>query len=267
MPASLRAPVRVKLVTINTWKCDGDYAQRLQALRIQLKELDADIIALQESFSTANGTVDTARCLAQALGLTWHTVLARRKPRWHQGQWVDSFSSQALLSAWPIRAAAAIELPSSPSDGGRWAQVCSVEVEGRRVGVANVHLSHLRDDGALRARQMRAILTDPLLRQAHDLALVCGDFNAPLSSDELSPFLKAPWHLVDAFRRATGADKVTCRGADGQWRDLDHILCLPDHAPCEVTLEDAGVVLHAPLPGTDVCPSDHHGVSVNLRIR
>lgn len=40
----------ITLLSINTWKCDGDYTRRLPVLAAQLKESGADIILCQECF-------------------------------------------------------------------------------------------------------------------------------------------------------------------------------------------------------------------------
>ena len=126
-------PTRLKVVTFNTWKCDGDYPLRLEAMGQQMQALDADVFSLQECFSTIDGSTDTARFLAHRLGMHLHTAPARRKRRQFQGGWVDSFSSLAVLSRGPIRCGEALELPSSVADGGRVAQFCSLEVAGRSV--------------------------------------------------------------------------------------------------------------------------------------
>ena len=95
-------PTRLKLVTFNTWKCDGEYALRLEAMGQQMQALEADVFALQECFSTLDGGTDTARSLARSLGMHLHTAPARRKRRQFRGEWVDSFSSLAVLSRGPI---------------------------------------------------------------------------------------------------------------------------------------------------------------------
>lgn len=255
-----RNPFRI--VTINTWKCDGDYAQRLQALGRQLAALDADAIALQESFSTTDGHIDTARHLAQHLGMRWHSQPGRRKWRQLDGQAVDSHSSLALLTRHPINFGTAIPLPSSDADGGRTAQICSLDVRGHAVLLVNVHLTHLSDGAALRARQLRAVLEHPVLVPPHDATWLCGDFNAALDSEELAPFLQPPWSLVNEFASAGGGAKTTHTGADGQGQDLDHILRLPTRTRADLRLDGASLVLDRPDPISGVWPSDHAGVSV-----
>jgi endonuclease/exonuclease/phosphatase family metal-dependent hydrolase len=261
------SPTRLKVVTFNTWKCDGDYALRVEAMGQQMQALEADVFALQECFSTLDGSTDTARSLADSLGMHLHTAPARRKRRRFQGEWVDSCSSLAVLSRWPIRSDDTLELPSSVADEGRSAQFCSLEVAGRSVLLVNAHLSHLPQSeggGALRAEQLRTLLGRAVWMPRHDMALVCGDFNASMDASELAPFLAPPWSLVDAYVQAGACPKVTYHTPEGQGLNLDHILCVPSCSRARVGCLEASVVLNAPAQPSGVWPSDHAGVSVTF---
>ncbi|MBK9348493.1 MAG: endonuclease/exonuclease/phosphatase family protein [Burkholderiales bacterium] len=269
LPSEGTRATRLKVVTFNTWKCDGDYALRLEAMCQQMKALQADVVALQETFATFDGTTDTARVLARSLGMQLHTAPARRKMRRFQGEWVDSFSSLTVLSRLPIRSGEQMELPSTVADGGRLAQFCSLEVDGKSVLLINAHLSHLPQSeggGALRAQQLRTLLDQSAQMPQHDLTLLCGDFNAAMDSAELSPFMRPPWALLDAFAQAGGAEKFTYRTPEGQGLNLDHILCVPSCSHMAVDYLDASVALNAPMQPPDVLPSDHVGVCVTFSL-
>lgn len=256
---------RLKVVTFNTWKCDGGYGLRMEAMIRQMQALDADVFALQECFATLDGSTDTARNLAHSLGMHLHTAQARRKRRWFQGEWVDSFSSLAVLSRLQMRAADHMELPSTAADGGRLVQFCSLEQAGRSVLVVNTHLSHLPalDGGsALRGEQLLALLHQSARMPPHDLILLCGDFNASMDSSELSPFMQPPWSLVDAFVQAGGGEKFTHRTPEGQSQNLDHIFCVPLCSPSPMGCLAASVVLNEP----GVLISDHAGVSATFGV-
>jgi len=257
----------LKVVTFNTWKCDGDYAARVEAMAQQMMSLEADIYALQESFATVDGSTDTAVFLANHLGLQLHIAPSRRKRRWFQGEWVDSYSSLAVLTRFPLISTKAVELPSSTADGGRVAQLCAIEIAERSVLLANVHLSHLPqgEGAALRTEQLRALLNEMAQWPRHDLALVCGDFNASLGSVEFAPFMEAPWALVDAYAQAGGDEKFTCRTPEGNGLNLDHILYVPSCSNTLVDYLDASVVLNGSTSQGGVLPSDHAGVQVTFR--
>jgi len=266
-PNSLQTgPTRLKVVTFNTWKCDGDYPRRLEAMCQQMKALEADVFALQECFATLDGSTDTAQTLGRHLGMHLHTAPARRKPRLFQGGWVDSFSSLAVLTRSPIRSGEPVELPSSVAEGGRVAQICSLEVAGRSVLLVNAHLSHLEGGGALRAEQLRALLGRPVWMPRHDIALICGDFNASMDSPELARFLEPPWNLIDAFAQADTGPKVTYHTPEGKGQNLDQMLWMPSCTQAPVVCRDASVVLSAPAQPSGVFPSDHAGVSVTFSV-
>src|SRR5882724_10070526 len=91
-------PVRpLRFVTLNTWKNEGDYFVRMRAMIVGLRALEPDVVLLQEVFRTADGTVHTARSLADALSLTMAYAPARAFPRPWQGGKVQSESGLAIL--------------------------------------------------------------------------------------------------------------------------------------------------------------------------
>jgi len=258
--------VNLRLLTINTWKCDGLYSQRLVALRVQLQALNPDIVAVQESFHSVDAHWCTAHYLAEALHMDVALVHQRRKVRHFEGRNADSYSSLAMLSRFPLSDSHGLTLPSSLDDGGRSAQLCCVEVAGVKLLIANVHLSHLSPlagGAALRQQQLQTVTQALLGYSATDLQFICGDFNAGLP--ELSPAALAgsssPWQ--DAYRAAGGGSKVTHTSADGTESDLDHILFMGRQRFQWVA---GRVVLHQVDALSGVLPSDHAGVCVELRL-
>lgn len=254
--------MNLRLLTINTWKCDGLYSQRLVALRVQLQALKPDIVAVQESFHSADAHWCTARYLAEALHMDMALVRQRRKVRQVEGCSADSYSSLAMLSRFPLTDNHGLALPSSVDDGGRSAQLCCVEVAGVKMLIANVHLSHLSPlagGAALRQQQLQALTQALLAHNAADLQLICGDFNAGLPELGLAALAGAPWQ--DAYRAAGGGSKVTHTSADGIESDLDHILFTGRQRFQWVA---ARVVLHQVDALSGVLPSDHAGVCVEL---
>jgi len=76
----------MRIVTINTGKCDGSYRRRLELLAAGLAALDPDVVALQEAFVACDGSADTAAYVARRLGLHASAARARRKPRTVEGR-------------------------------------------------------------------------------------------------------------------------------------------------------------------------------------
>lgn len=254
-------PQRIRLVTLNTWKCDGAYTQRLHAMALQLAELQPDLVALQESFSRVDGGCDTARVLAQALGLHALQVPARTKPRLCEGEWTWSHSGMAWLTRWPVSSHIALELPTVREDGERIALLCKVQAGPHRLALANVHLTHLPDEPRLRQRQLLTVLRHPWMHGKAAAAWVGGDFNASLQSGGWSPVLSPHGAWVDVASATGLTGKVTCRTPDGQGLDLDHVLSRSGSAWRCVRVQTA---LDRPDPQSGVCPSDHAAVCVDF---
>jgi len=253
-------PFRLRLVSINTWKCDGDYPARMAVLARQLAALAPDVVALQESFATVDGSFDTAAALARHLDMAYGFVPERRKPRLVGGRLLDSHSGLAVLSRRPADEQLALPLPSTTEDGGRSAQLMRWQQGGRYLVIGNVHLSHLSDGGHLRQQQLECLLGHPWFDE-RNVALVCGDFNVELSAPEFRAVLARPRCWQNAC--AGLAAKTTYRPSDGSARDLDHILLGPGGA---ARIVDASVVLDAPDPETGEMASDHCGVSAEIAL-
>lgn len=170
----------MRIITLNTWKNEGPYERRLDLMAEGLAALAPDVVCLQECF-LAKG-FDTASHLAAALGLEVTAAPARRKLRRHRGGDLESASGLALLHRQPLQAVGQLSLPASPRDGERIAQWADLATDLRLV---NLHLTHLRGDGAsaLRHAQLDHVLCT--LRTSGAL-LLAGDFNARSSAPELS---------------------------------------------------------------------------------
>ena len=176
----------MRIVTLNTWKNEGDYRRRLDLMARGLADLSPDIVCLQECF--AGRGADTAVELAKRLGLRNFPRPARSKQRHHEGLTASSTSGLAILSGLAVAAEGACALESHPADGERIAQRLDLSpIEGRGLRVLNLHLTHLRGaqfDG-LRTNQLSQALAWANEGQAGGL-VVAGDLNAPGSDPALA---------------------------------------------------------------------------------
>jgi endonuclease/exonuclease/phosphatase family metal-dependent hydrolase len=59
----------INIITINTWKGEGNYSTRVEHLANELKRLDADIIAWQECFRCKEKEEDTQKYPSDHFGL------------------------------------------------------------------------------------------------------------------------------------------------------------------------------------------------------
>ncbi len=197
----------MRIVTLNTWKNEGDYPQRLALMAKGLGALEPTVVCLQECF--IGGGWNTATFLAGALDLHATTAPARAKLREHLGGWVHSTSGLAVLTREPPAAHAVLALASDPRDGERIA--LRVDLPGLRI--LDLHLTHLRgaSASALRAAQLDEALA--WARSGWSGALVvCGDLNCGRGDPEFT-----------ALAAAAGAELgSTLLGHAGLGRAIDH---------------------------------------------
>ncbi len=262
---------RVSVATLNTWKCDGDYPARLDAMACGLRAQPPDILLLQEVFQSDDGVYDTAAHLADALGLHPVTVPARAKSRMVGGQTVASRSGLAILSRWPIRDSARLDLPDHPDDGDRIALRATVDSPAGPLTAVNTHLTHLTEKDELRRQQLATITdwfgpADPT-----DPTLLGGDFNASLSDRSMR------WFIGDSgltVRTApvtgdTGAPLGTLNPVDGKADAatrpaIDHLMLIGG-AAVRFDPATATRILDRPDAATGAYPSDHAGVRATVR--
>jgi endonuclease/exonuclease/phosphatase family metal-dependent hydrolase len=241
----------VRIVTLNTWKNEGEYARRLPLMREWLAAMTPDVICLQECFC-AEG-FDTAFWLAAELGLELHAAPARGKPRPHSGGNLFSTSGLAVL----VRGEAAstrLALTSHPADGERIAQRLDLVAQGESLRILNLHLTHLRGAAELRAIQLR----EALAWAGADLAgglVVAGDLNAsaadpaiaPLGLEPRPPTTQAARIDLEAPRAIMAIDHCVLLRR-GHWREI-------------------GLLRGCDAPDPDGwLPSDHAAVGMELAL-
>lgn len=249
----------LKLISINTWKCDGDYFTRMRVMAKQLKQLQPDIIACQECFQSSDGNIDTLSFLAKKLTFQEKFTAARCKERAINDVVVNSFSGLGILSRFPITSYKEIELPTSPADGGRKAQFVVIKPKlNYSILLVNVHLTHLRNDVELRKAQIKAISNEILNSHYFDTTLLCGDFNAAEDSTEIQ-LLRELLQAKSCNKRNIPEEELTTNSFQIRNR-VDHIFALPDKnknypecSGCESVMNQADIE-------TGLFASDHSGV-------
>jgi endonuclease/exonuclease/phosphatase family metal-dependent hydrolase len=250
----------MRLVSLNTWKCEGDYPQRVRAMAEGLVALSPDVVALQEDLRTRDGLTHTARSLATVLSMQMAWLPARAKPRLLNGQCTDTTSGLAVLSRQPVLEQGSVVLPADARDGERVAQWVRLAGAHADWWLVNLHLTHLPDRADLRRAQLETVL-QALQRVAGEQPVVlCGDFNAALTDPEIASAMHPQGPLVDAF---SGQAKVTHRGSSVTGYNLDHILLRAVRGQPPFSVAHARVVLDGP-DAHGVWPSDHFAVCANL---
>jgi endonuclease/exonuclease/phosphatase family metal-dependent hydrolase len=259
----------MRIVSLNTWKCDGPYRLRLAAMARGLQALQPDVLLLQEAFRSADRRYDTARVLADELGLQVQGHWQRRKSRLCEGDWMESESGMAVLSRRPLADCIAVTLPGHPEDPERVGQWLNLGSQARPVWWGHVHLTHLPEAsaGSLRTQQLLAMLAHAAVAEAKEPLWLMGDFNTDMQTSGWETLDLGGRRLTDALAEAGLAPKGTHFDARGRWQDLDHLLVLrqPGHAG-EATwrITRAAVVLDRPDSESGVLCSDHLGICADL---
>lgn len=258
---------RLTIVTLNTWKNDGDYARRLPLMARQLTALAPDIVVLQEVFAAPEAGAHTGDALAAALTMDQIHEAARPGWRRHGDGAVASTSGLSLLSRIPIKSHLRLELPAD-SDGERIAIAAWMEWNGGRIAIVNLHLTYQPDAHALRRRQLKDLVKGITGGVAADAIVLAGDFNAEPDSPPLNWLRESSGFSVSDAWDAAGGPRPTMTEPPGGTtigsRCIDHILLLqPPGTPAAMFIA-AERVLDRLDPDSGILPSDHAGLRAVL---
>ena len=258
----------INILTINTWKCDGEYHNRREVLAKQLSSLSAQAILLQEVFSNIVGNINTAKYLADKLNMEYTFLPERRKIRELNGEYIDSYSGLAILATIPFDEKYPISLPSTNEDGGRSALIAEYTFSGIKMAIANIHLSHLRNGSNLRQQQLEAILAHPVFNR-EQIKVIGGDFNCTLDDPEIHNFSKPPYYIKDTYEIGMGKQpSFTCPVISKQKnrnpRKIDHIVTLANKDGIYPQFKKSKIVLNKIDAKYNIYPSDHFGVMTSL---
>jgi endonuclease/exonuclease/phosphatase family metal-dependent hydrolase len=259
----------IRIITINTWKCDGNYDKRLTLMANQLKALSPAVIACQECFLSEEAGADTLEYLAEELEMHALFLPGRFRKRIFRGAWVKSFSGLGILSTYPLAELGDYILPAVPGDEDRKLQLALVNLPvGENLLIANTHLTHLRNT---ELRKEQAVFTAEKVASLNKFQyrVICGDMNAFPGSTEMRALL-ANSGAIDAYT-AGGGDEPRYSLAEAYDRGMelcvDHILALPfpgtNNYPQFV---NSSVVLEQKDKESGIYPSDHFGISTTLVI-
>ena len=159
-------PVTLRVVTYNIHRARGlDRRTRPDRVVAVLRDIDADVVALQEVVGAGPRGSSHIEEIGAALGMGWIMAPTRRL-RGHQ-------FGNAVLSRLPIRAHAQYDL-SWKSCEPRGVQRVDIDVRGHILHVYNVHLGTAILERRHQARRLSTIVVDPHVSGAK---IVLGDFN------------------------------------------------------------------------------------------
>jgi endonuclease/exonuclease/phosphatase family metal-dependent hydrolase len=269
----------IRVMTWNLWWRFGDWERRERAIVDTIREVDPDILCLQETWAsrTARGEVELQ---AHRLAAQLDMEAVVNDPVWFEDQ---SFCN-AVLSRWPLQRRVDAALPRADGQLGYRRVVGAVaRTPWGAWPVLSTHLDHRFDGSATRTLQMFEVLAhmselrgDP----TSDLPAILGaDLNAVPDSDEIRTATGrragGPEGIVvsDAWDQVGQGPGVTwSRGnpdiADSAWPDrrIDYVMVSwPRPKPVGNPVR-AWVVGDCPVPVDDelVWPSDHAAVVAEL---
>jgi len=260
---------KLRVLTWNIWWRYGPWESRRAVIVETLRQLDCDVIALQEVWQ--DDETNLAAELASELG--YYHVFASSMER-------EGFGfGNAILSRWPINHSETVMLFGAEENGeGRLALFAEIDGPRGSLPFFNTHLNWKFEHSHIRQRQVADLAR--FVDSKNPIAfppIVCGDFNADPGSEELRMLTGLTTCPVEglAFH-----DAWIAAGSDGPgftWntanpyaakvlepnRRIDYILVgFPQvngagHVVgCQVVAKD---------PINNLYPSDHYGVLAQLR--
>ncbi len=260
---------RVRILSWNLWWKFGPWQDRKTAILATLRDLDADVICLQEIWNDGDGNL--AADLAAALG--YHHVYAESMVM------NDTGFGNAILSRWPIGESDTVEL-SGQAESGEGRNGLYALVNGPRgdIPVFCTHLNYRYQHSHIRQKQVADLSRFVDSKRPWKFPpVVCGDFNAEPESDEmrmLTGLTTCPVEdLVFADAWNVGGD----RGHGFTWAN-DNPYAVEEFEPDRridyiyvghPKYRGAGHVTRCEVVGNTavdgVMPSDHYGVLAHLR--
>lgn len=242
------------VATLNTWKNDGKYDDRIALSIQQAKVLNPDVFLLQEVFSSDNGEFNTVKTIAEGLNKKYYHTKARVKNRKMNGKELRSSAGLGIITDLPVKEHLSVDLPTNAQDGGRKAQTLVVEHEDGAIAFVNLHLSHIRGASDLRLEQMEAILDQEILMDCEHIILA-GDFNATADMPEMV-WLKEHG-FSDCFEDCGGQAKGTSPLKNNERKAIDFILIKSTSKTCS----SANIVFDTYDSIKETYASDHLGIS------
>ncbi|KOT90397.1 endonuclease [Streptomyces sp. NRRL F-5755] len=180
----------MRVLTWNVWWRFGPWAERRKAILTVLRDLQPDVIGLQEVWAHGGGNL--AEWLASHLDMHWTWAASRAPERW-QRRIGDSTVDigNAVLSRWPIAEYDRMELPArEDDDDGRLALYARIDAPTHQVPFFTTHLTSAIDASAVRCQQLK-VLAGFVVSHSRGTdfpPVVTGDFNAFPDSDEVRQF-------------------------------------------------------------------------------
>lgn len=181
----------------------------LERIAARIRDVDPDLVALQEidSVATRTGGVDQAAELGRLTGL--HAMYGRFMP--YQG----GAYGMALLSRWPVEDVENVRLPDGAEPRTALSAIVRSPTTARRLRLVGIHFYRTAEERMAQARALDEHLAGDTIP-----TVLAGDFNSTPDS-EVMAYLGRSWSIVDK-----GADRLTFPSY-GPVREIDFVLLRP----------------------------------------
>ena len=254
---------RFSLLSLNTWKCEGEYPKRIEAISHLLQNLGPDIVLFQENYST-DDQHSTARQVADSVeGYQLIESIARCKPRRCNGEEGESCSGLAVLSRFPVTLLDELNLPSDQADGQRIAQFIDLDLGLIKCLLINAHLTHLAGEDELRRVQAETITNHAFHLGYHDNVILGGDFNAMPDSPCIK-WLEGTGRFTNGWSRRQPDSRYSTlvdSEADDEAGCVDYLFFRAE----QTLVMDQCTVVMAEAPALPL-PSDHFAVTAEFAL-
>lgn len=259
---------KLSVITINTWKCEGEYFPRIKYLAEELLKLNPDIVLCQECFSCGSKDISTLSYLAEQLEMHQSYIPARKKQRLFLNEYVDSESGLGVLSKFEIEKNDFCLLPNVPGDEKRMLQKLTIKLpNGQKLQIINVHLTHIDTIENHRLNQIEFIIEQ--IQNTADLFIIGGDFNALPDSEEINSLIsKANFmDIFSAFDPFIERSSLVEPFEKGQKLNVDYLFTAKKYLENgEIEIMEAQTVLNHKNPINNQYASDHFGIVAKLQI-
>ena len=164
-------------MTLNLWGDNGPWEARMALVGEALREIQPDVVALQEVREVPDKVPNQAAELAAQQG--WNHVFAPSTA------WGGGHEGLAVISRFPINAHDFKVLPHSTESEGRIVLSALVKSELGDIWIHTTHLSFREHEGKKREDQVLAVDDEVFAHKNDNPQFVMGDFNAEPHSDEI----------------------------------------------------------------------------------
>ncbi|WP_214789055.1 endonuclease/exonuclease/phosphatase family protein [Exiguobacterium sp. s21] len=251
----------MRIATFNLWNNPTCWSERIESICATVKMIDANVLAFQEVKTHVEGErgISVAEQIANETGYRNCVFLA----------YPDSpDEGLAILSNIPLDTHDAI-WHHDVEEANYCAMRVTFQAAGHTFGLTNVHLNWRSPD--IRETQVRAVRE--WIGEGERYELLCGDFNDNPQSEIYRDLTAHRW--IDVATCHRGGDEPTLDYRHNPYLKQDALLKRPSRYDWMLLRHDEGnvpLISSVDVFGktsdsiTDMLPSDHYGVLLDLDI-